>query len=291
MDNFADKTVVITGAASGIGRALAESFGREEANVVLTDVEQGALNATVEELRADGLKASGVVMDVSDFDSVSRAANRIEELHGNVHILFNNAGVGAFEDLPIWELPLNDWHWTLNVNVWGVIHCIKAFLPAMLAHGEEGHVVNTSSGNGGLTLLPSTPIYATSKSAVSTITEALHLQLLQRGARIHASVLYPGPNMVTSNIFTAYRNRPEALVREQAQATPPSLEDIKGMAKQFGQELQTTEPAEVAEYAVAALKKNSFWILPMSKDTEGKLRERLTDILERRDPQPPNSFF
>ena len=210
------------------------------------------------------------------------------EAHGKVHVLCNNAGVGAHEDVPIWELPLSDWRWTLDVNLWGVIHGIKAFVPGMLAHGEQGHVVNTSSGNGGLILIPGTPIYSTSKSAVSTLTEALHLQLVQQHARIRASVLYPGPHLVSSNIFSAARNRHEEYAREVPQVAPPvTLETLQTLAKQAGVTLETTAPEEVAEHLFTGLRDDAYFILPMSEGGEVRLRQRIENVLQRRDPEPP----
>ena len=291
MKEFAGKTVVITGAASGIGRAIAERLGRERMKLVLADVEQSRLDEAVSALRAGDVEAIGVVTDVSKYESVEALARRAVEAFGNVHVLCNNAGVGAHEDVPVWNLPLNDWRWTFSVNVWGVIHGIKAFVPGMLAHGEEGHVVNTSSGNGGLIVIPTTPIYATSKSAVSTVTEALHYQLVQFGAKIRASVLYPGPNIVASNIFTASRNRPTKYARETPQIMPPmTLDAILDMAKGAGIKLDTTEPAEVADHLFEGLRSDRYFILPASEEGDRRFRERVDAVLARRDPVPPRVF-
>ena len=152
MRELRGKTAVVTGGASGIGRALVERFAREGMRVVIADVEATALERTVAELRASGAQVSGVVTDVSRFESVQELEQRATDTYGPVHILCNNAGVGAPEDVPLWDLPLSDWRWTFSVNLWGVIHGIKAFVPGMLAHGDEGHVINTSSGNGGFQL-------------------------------------------------------------------------------------------------------------------------------------------
>jgi NAD(P)-dependent dehydrogenase (short-subunit alcohol dehydrogenase family) len=291
MKEFAGKTAVITGAASGIGRAIAERLGRERMKLVLADVEQSRLDEAVSALRAGDVEAIGVVTDVSKYESVEALARRAVEAFGNVHVLCNNAGVGAHEDVPVWNLPLNDWRWTFSVNVWGVIHGIKAFVPGMLAHGEEGHVVNTSSGNGGLIVIPTTPIYATSKSAVSTVTEALHYQLVQFGAKIRASVLYPGPNIVASNIFTASRNRPTEYARETPQIMPPmTLEAILDMAKGAGHQARHHEPAEVAEHLFEGLRSDRYFILPASDEGDRRFRERVDAVLARRDPVPPRVF-
>jgi NAD(P)-dependent dehydrogenase (short-subunit alcohol dehydrogenase family) len=210
---------------------------------------------------------------------------------GRVHVLCNNAGVGAHEDVPVWELPLNDWRWTLEVNLWGVIHGVKAFLPGMIAHGEDGHVVNTSSGNGGLIIIPTTPIYATSKSAVSALTEALHYQLVGLGANIRASVLYPGPNIVASSIFTAARNRLPRYARETPQVMPPmTLDAILQLAEAAGTRLKTTEPAEVAEHLIEGLRADRYFILPPSEEGDRRVRARMEAILARRTPEPPRLF-
>ncbi len=286
MTDFSGKTAVVTGGASGIGRALGESFLAEGMNVVLADVEQAALDRTVAELSGRG-QVVGIECDVTSFDSVANLEREAVGHFGKVHVLCNNAGVGAHEDVPLWDLPLNDWRWTLEVNLWGVIHGVKAFLPGMIAHGEAGHVVNTSSGNGGLILLPTTPIYSTSKAAVSCLTEALHLQLAMQQSAIRAHVLYPGPYIVASNIFDARRNRPERLAREVPQVAPPvSLEDIGKIYEQMGREFQTTTPAEVAAHALEGLRADRYYILPWTAEGEARLRARVEGILDRADPVP-----
>jgi len=259
--------------------------------LVLGDVEQSALDGTVAALRAGGAEAIGVVTDVTRFESVQALEQAAVAKFGRVHVLCNNAGVGAHEDVPVWDLPLSDWRWTLDVNLWGVIHGVKAFVPGMLAHGEEGHVVNTSSGNGGLIVIPTTPIYATSKAAVSTLTEALHYQLAGLGAKIRASVLYPGPHIVASSIFTASRNRLQRYERETPQVMPPmTLDAILQMAEAAGTRLKTTEPAEVAEHLLDGLRNDHYFILPPSEDGDRRVRERTEAILARRTPEPPRLF-
>jgi NAD(P)-dependent dehydrogenase (short-subunit alcohol dehydrogenase family) len=289
MKDFAGKVAVVTGGASGIGRALGARLARAGMHVVLADVEAAALERTAAEVaRTSGADVSGVVCDVTRFESVAALADAVVAKHGRVHVLCNNAGVGAQEDAPLWELPLSDWRWTFAVNVWGVIHGLAAFLPGMLAHGEEGHVMNTSSGNGGLVLVPGTPIYSASKAAVSSITETLHLQLVQRKARLHAHVLYPGPHIVTSNIFDARRNRSAEYAREVPQQAPPiTLDTIRSLAKLGGVELQTTTPDEVAEHAFRGLREDAYFILPGTPESEARLRERFENVIQRRNPAPP----
>jgi NAD(P)-dependent dehydrogenase (short-subunit alcohol dehydrogenase family) len=286
MRDFADKVAVVTGAASGVGRALATRFAREGMRVVLSDVEKQALDGCVASLAKQGMAVSGVVADVSDADSVESLAQQAYALHGVVHVLCNNAGVGTDETQSrIWDSPDNDWTWAFRVNVWGVLNGIRSFVPRMLAGGDEGHVVNTSSGNGGLYPLPTTPIYSTSKAAVTTISEVLNYQLQMSGAKIKAAVLYPGPHIVNTNIFTAGRNRPADLPMGTDPAKPPpSLEDIRKLAKAAGRDMAVTEPEEVAEYTLAALREDRFWILPESSDADGRVRKRVEGIVERRTP-------
>src|SRR4051812_15871093 len=206
MQSLEGRVAVVTGGASGIGRAMGERFGHEGMKVMLADVEAPALDATVKELEAVGIDVTGVVTDVADYESVERLRDAALDAHGAVHVVCNNAGVGAGASGQMWEHELNDWRWALGVNVWGVIHGIKAFVPTMVAAGAEGHIVNTSSGNGGISPLPSTPIYALSKSSVVTLTESLYAQLRAAGAGVSASVLFPGPNILRTGLFSSWRN-------------------------------------------------------------------------------------
>jgi NAD(P)-dependent dehydrogenase (short-subunit alcohol dehydrogenase family) len=283
--DFSGRVAVVTGGASGIGRAIGARFARAGATIVLLDVEAKALGAAVAALRAEGASVSGVVCDVSKWESVEAAEREVVARHGKVHLLFNNAGVGAHEDVPIWELPLNDWRWVLAVNVWGVIHGIKAFVPGMLAHGEPGHVVNTSSGNGGLVVVPTTPSYSASKAAVSMMTETLHLQFLMNRAKLQAHVLYPGPHIVASNIFDAKRNRPPELAREKPQVAPQvTLDMLKQFAASQGRSFEATTPEEVAEHAYQGVVRGDYYILPTTPESEARMRERFEGVLAKKNP-------
>jgi len=285
MTEFSGKLAVITGGASGIGRALGARFARAGARIALLDVEERALAAAVAALRAGGADVCGVVCDVTKLESVQAAEREVVARHGPVHLLFNNAGVGAHEDVPIWELPLSDWRWVFAVNVFGVVHGIKAFVPGMLAHGEPGHVVNTSSGNGGLIVVPTTPSYSASKAAVSMITETLHLQLLMNSAKLQAHVLYPGPHIVASNIFDAKRNRPAEFARETAQVAPPvTLDVLKQFAASQGRAFEATTPEEVAEHTHQGLVRGDYYILPTTPESEARLRDRYDGVLEKKNP-------
>jgi NAD(P)-dependent dehydrogenase (short-subunit alcohol dehydrogenase family) len=283
---FGGRVAVVTGGASGVGRALGARFAAEGMSVVLSDVEKAPLDASVAELSEGGARVSGIVADVSSQDAVDALAEQVYAAHGAVHVLCNNAGVGTDETRTrLWESSLNDWTWALRVNVWGVIHGIRAFVPRMLEGGEEGHVVNTSSGNGGLYPLPTTPIYSTTKAAVTCISEVLNYQLQMTGSKLRAAVLFPGPHIVNTGIFDAARNRPGDLPLEtDPEAAPPSLDDIRKMAKQAGMDLRVTEPEEVAEYTFEALRQDRFWILPEGGDSDQKLRDRIEGIIARTTP-------
>jgi len=285
MNEFQGKVAVVTGGASGVGRALGARFARAGMQVVLADIEKSALDATVAELRGQGADVSGFAVDVSDFASVSALARHCFETRGAVHLLCNNAGIGTDETRTmLWESTDNDWKWAFAVNVWGVLHGIRAFVPEMLKRGEPGRIVNTSSGNGGLVLIPTTPIYATTKAAVSTITEALHLQLQMARAKLAASVLYPGPHVVATNIFSAARNRPAELPPERPSGPPPTLDDLRKWSEQAGREFKVTTPEEVAEYAFDGIRAGRFYLLPESAELDQRIRARVDGVLARRDP-------
>ncbi len=163
MKDFNGKLAVITGGASGVGFAIGEALAKQGANVVLTDVEEENLEKSTALLANQSLAVSSKVTDVSNIESMQKLASWCQAEHGPVHLLFNNAGVAPAELLPIWDTKPNDWQWAYGVNVMGVLHGIQAFVPGMLAHGEESRVINTCSGNGAFINLPSTPIYTSSK--------------------------------------------------------------------------------------------------------------------------------
>ena len=285
MKHLEGRVAVVTGGASGIGRAMGERFGQEGMKVVLADVEQPALEATVKELEADGLDVMGVVTDVADYEAVQQLRDAAIDAHGAVHVLCNNAGVGASASGQMWDHELNDWRWALGVNVWGVIHGIKAFVPGMIASGEEGHVVNTSSGNGGISPLPSTPIYALSKSSVVTLTESLYAQLRAVDAAVSASVLFPGPNVLRTGLFSSWRNRPAKYANPNPPSRPPTtIESFEKAMADAGVELVYTPVEEVAGRVVDAIRADQFWILPPSQRTDDQIKARAQSMLTRDNP-------
>ena len=209
MQDFRDRVAVVTGGASGIGKALAKAFVGEGMKVVIADVEEPALKATADEL---GSGVIGVVTDVSDAESVQALADQVFETHGACHLLCNNAGVAA-PNLDLWATESSDFRWVHGVNVLGVAHGVQAFVPRMIESGEEGFVMNTSSGDGGISPLAQQVVYASSKAAVSIMTECLAAQLVGRGTKLRAAIFYPSGGMLATGIWTTKRNRPGELAR------------------------------------------------------------------------------
>jgi NAD(P)-dependent dehydrogenase (short-subunit alcohol dehydrogenase family) len=285
VQDLAGRTAVVTGGAGGIGRAMGERFAQEGMRVVLADVVAPALESTVAELRGRGLEVTGVATDVTKYDSVEALRDRAIEGYGAVHVLCNNAGVGSGAEGHVWEHELSDWRWALDVNVWGVIHGLNAFLPHMLDHGDEGHIVNTSSGNGGISPLPTTPVYAVTKAAVTIISECLYEQLRQLGARVGASVLYPGPHMLRTGLYESWRYRPAEYAKQRPRATPyATMADVEEMMRKAGVEVQYTPVEEVAGRVVDAIRGGDFWILPESDRTDDQIRARAESMLKRANP-------
>ena len=285
MRDFSEKVAVVTGGASGVGRAIAAKLAALGAKAVIADVDRGGIDETLAQLASEGLTLDGMEVDVTRAESVDALAEWVFGRYGNVHLLFNNAGVGIKEaKRRIWTLPEKDWQWTFAVNVIGVTNGIRAFVPKMLERGEEGHIVNTSSGNGGIASLPTTPAYASSKAAVTSLTEVLHYQLLMENAKLQAHVLFPGPHLVNTNILNSDRVRPESF-RFEGQA-PAAYVDMKALAQSAGVEFKLTEPEEVADMALDGIRNGRFWILSKLGKSDERLRTRTRSILERENPEP-----
>ena len=292
MKDFNGKLAVITGGASGVGFAIGEALAKQGANVVLTDVEEENLEKSTALLANQSLAVSSKVTDVSNIESMQKLASWCQAEHGPVHLLFNNAGVAPAELLPIWDTKPNDWQWAYGVNVMGVLHGIQAFVPGMLAHGEESRVINTCSGNGAFINLPSTPIYTSSKASVSSISEVLKLQLEQADANVKVSILFPGPHTVRTKLFSAERNRPKELARDPNAPEHPisSVEDMLEMMSSMGIEMETTEPEEVASFCLSQIQEGRYWINPVNEKSEQAFKDRVESIISRSDLPNPNIF-
>ena len=220
MKDLDGRVAVVTGGASGIGRSLVEHLLAEGMRVVVADVEEAVLDATVAELAEGGAEVTGVVVDVTSPASVEALAEAAYAAHGAVHLLANNAGVGPPGGL-VWESTPNDWTWAFRVNVFGVAHGIQSFVPRMIAGGEEGLVLNTSSTDGPIAPMPQAAAYASTKCAVTCLTECLDAQLVAEGARLRAAVFYPtGKGLLDTGLWSSDRNRPTELARERPRSTP-----------------------------------------------------------------------
>ncbi|HTU72347.1 MAG TPA: SDR family NAD(P)-dependent oxidoreductase [Trebonia sp.] len=209
MEDFAGRTAVITGAGSGMGKAFALRWAAEGMNVVLGDIEQDALDATVAEISAGGGQVVGVRTDVSSPKDIGALADAAEAAFGPVHLVHNNAGVEGYLDGPIWAATERDWEWTVGVNFWSVVHGARAFVPRMLAHGQQGHIVNTCSMT---SVTAATNMYGITKHATIALSEVLWDDLRRIGAPIGVTALCPGT--IATNLFRGSRNRPAALTDE-----------------------------------------------------------------------------
>lgn len=261
MELTASKVAVVTGAASGIGLALAQRFAMNGLDVVLADVEETALAAATESVERLGVKALAVRTDVSDEDSVNALAAAAVERFGSVHVVCNNAGVESVADP--WFGPVTSWHWVIGVNLWGVIHGIRAFLPILAKQGE-GHIVNTASMAG---LIPgASPPYDAAKHAVVAISEDLYRAVKTMRIDVGVSVLCPG--IVTTQLLDANRNWPASLGQ-----APPAAAAYAAVEPRVRRAVEEgMAPAAVATMVAEAVASGRFWILTHTDFTEIALR-------------------
>ncbi|MET7743910.1 SDR family NAD(P)-dependent oxidoreductase [Streptomyces sp. NPDC005385] len=292
MELRAGQVAVVTGAAGGIGLAMARRFAADGLKVVLADVEEGALGKAAAELREDGADVHARVVDVGERSEVAALAEDAYTTYGAVHVLCNNAGVGSGAEGRMWEHDPNDWKWAFAVNVWGVFHGIQAFVPRMIAAGEPGHVVNTSSGDGGIAPLPTASVYAVTKAAVVTMTESLYAHLKAERARVGASVLFPGPHMLRTGLWESHRNRPERYAKARPRRTPyRSLDQWEAAMKEAGHDVRFTPVEQVADLVAEGIRDDRFWLLPESEHSDRQIRARSQSMLDRADPSYLESFI
>lgn len=284
MELLEGKVAVVTGGASGIGRAMVDRFAAAGMKVVLADVEAEALAKAEAEVQSTGAEALGVVTDVAKRESVDALAEAAVDRFGAVHVLCNNAGVSGGMGA-LWETTERDWAWVMGVNLMGVVHGIQAFVPGMVARGEPGHVVNTSSVLGLATGGGS--IYGVTKHAVTRLTEGLWYDLQAAGAPIGVSVLCPG--MIATNIIGSGRNRPADLQNDGGPdlSSPEVQQRMQFVTDLFAKE--GMPPAEVAEMVHDAILSGRFYVLTHPEAEKETVKARLEAILGEQSPPPPRA--
>jgi len=282
MKDFKGKVAVITGAASGIGFALARKFADEGMKVVLADLEEDALNNAAKSIEAQGTEALAVVTDVSKQEDVDALARKTLDRFGSIHVVCNNAGVirGGLS----WEVPLEDYAWHLGVNTWGVIHGIRTFMPILIEQDEESVMVNTSSQSG-ITCTPYSAAYCLSKHAVVALSECLYHEVVMHGLKVQVAVLCP--MAVDTNIDRSERVRPDRY------RLPP---DTKSDTADFVSEALSDQlkkgitPELMAEQTLQAIREERFYIFSQSaesKQWKDNIKIRFDDILLDRKPTMP----
>ena len=278
MKEFKGKVAVITGAASGIGRGLAERCASEGMKVALADVEEASLAKAEGELKAAGGTVLAVKTDVSKRGDVEELARRTLEAFGKVHLLFNNAGIGAGGSP--WEATWNDWEWAIGVNLWGVIYGVKVFTPLMLAQNDECHIVNTSS-TAGLVVGGMSAPYSVTKHGVVALSESLHVTLQARNALVKVSVLCPG--LVRTNILDSERNRPADLKNPPVELSPQMRAGLDMFKAAIAAAMP---PKQVADIVFDAIRNEKFYIVTDPAWMEA-VKVRVDDVMQLENPRSP----
>ena len=270
LSEFQGKVAVVTGAASGIGAALSDAFAAEGMQVVAADIDGAGAKSTAERI---GSAAHAVQVDVSDPASVAALADEAFDRFGQVDVLFNNAGV--FQGGLAWERSLEDWHWVFGVNVFGIIHAIKSFVPRMIAQGTDGHIVNTASV-AAFVAGPTSGPYVVSKCAAFSLTESLALDLGAVGSKIGASVLTP--STIETSIATTARVRPPTFGTDE---TPDGKVVVEHLAKQIATGIP---PSDVVDPVFHGIRTGEF-LIPTKPSYANQLRTRFEALVEKRIPE------
>ena len=271
---------VVTGGASGIGKGIVKALLRRGARVVIADIEEAVLEQAVGELSPLG-PVEGVRTDVSDEGSVAALAQHVFGVHECCNLLFCNAGVTSGGGGKPWQQEPNDWRWCFGVNVFGVAICTWAFVPRMIASGEPGQVIVTSSGDGGFAPVPTASVYASSKAAASCFTEALNHNLISEGTNLRASVFYPSGGLMNTGLFNAQRNRPEHLQRVGEGTGRGSLtfDELKQIVAELrGAEPEVADLDELGEFVLDGVAERRYIIARDLDDTVELLHERAEAI-------------
>ena len=283
MQTLRDKVAVVTGGANGIGLALVRAFLAEGMRVAIADVDPAALESVEKEF-ADRSDVLVQATDVTSQESVTALADAVYARFGACHLLCNNAGVGA-PSAKVWQTTPNDWAWVFGVNVTGVVNGILAFVPRMIESGQEGHVVNTSSGDGPIAPMPAASVYAASKAAVSVLTECLAAQLTEDAIPIGVSIFYPSGGLLRTGLWTSDRTRPAELTRERPRETEPMTpEKLEEMANQAGHQIAWQSLDELATLVVEGVRAERYVIMKGVEDAAETLRSRAVAFGEGRLP-------
>ncbi|WP_157219034.1 SDR family NAD(P)-dependent oxidoreductase [Flavisphingomonas formosensis] len=290
MQNLNGRVAVITGAASGVGKQLALRLAREGVKVALADIEQGALDEAVAEVRKAGGTAFGHVTDVSQRAAVDGLRDAVLAEYGKVHLVFNNAGVGGGGGPTIWETSEDAFRWAMDVNYFGPLNGILSFMPVLIEQGEEALMTSTSSG-AGIVFPPSGAAYSSSKAALIALMEVLAYQLQMAGSKVKAAILFPGPHVVDTRLFSSHRNVQERYGDPSLRAGGGinNVDEFQAaMRHLIGHEVPLTQPEDFAEEVYASILRDDFYILPLEERTKNAIRKRYEDMLERRQPAIPD---
>jgi NAD(P)-dependent dehydrogenase (short-subunit alcohol dehydrogenase family) len=275
MEQLQGKVAVVTGAASGIGLAMAKAFAAEGMKLVMSDIDEARLEPAASELRTGGSEVLTVRTNVAKPEEVEALANATFDHYGAAHVVCNNAGVEVLGQ--VWEHTLDDWRWVMDVNLWGVIYGQHYFLPRMMEQGGEGHIVNTAS-MAGLTTSPFMSVYDVTKFGVMALSEATYKDLQVAGSPIGVTVVCPG--LIRTEILHADRNRPDDFAE-----TPQYGEATQTFRKNFRAILEGGYgPEEVARQVLEAVKGGQFYCIPAQEQIFQGALARFDDIKERRNP-------
>ena len=286
VEDLQGRVAVVTGGAAGIGRGIVEALLDEGCRVVIADIEAPVLDRTVAELDGRG-DVRGVVTDVSDDGSVEALAESVFAEFGACHVLWNNAGVTSGGGGNPWEQEANDWRWCFGVNVFGNANGVLAFVPRMIASGEPGVVVTTSSGDGGIAPVPYASVYASSKAAISCFTEALAHQFAAQKTNLRAAIFYPSGGLLETGLWEAQRNRPAVLARRKPRppAKGTTFAEFKATLAAAGRPTDTVDLSELGRFAVRGMKEGRF-IIAHNLDASADLLHARADAIGRGELPP-----
>lgn len=290
MESLAGKVALVTGSALGIGRAIARRFARDQAKLILVDIDGPSLDATADELRQAGADLLVRRLDIADESAIHKLAEDSFSAFDGIDLIINNAGVLPPQGGAMWQVSLNTWRWGFDVNVFGVLNVINAFVPKLIKQDREAWIVNVTSHFGGLLVTAGGGVYGATKAALGSLTEILHLELEQMKSPVKAMLFFPGPHTVPTGIYDPERVRPPRFPRHPDEPKPRhrSIDDMqKYMMDTYGRLRDTVTPEKVADDLVLALKENRAWFVPMSDRFERALKLRFSEIMRGQAPSPP----